>query len=436
MLTKIKHLSVAQEAIDFQDEKFFKELVLVYTPYVTGSVPKNQEAAALAKAVAAVINKFIDGNVTVQLNHYPTCIWTPLLDASNPMTALWSEYIRNEDGLDMIKKAGGSLKAGVDLKKSKLLGAFTKVSAKINIDLDHFKPGIARLTAEELAAITLHEVGHLFTYLEMMDRTMSANLVLTGLDKVLRSGADVARREMTIEAAGKAAGLEKKVIEDLKKSGADSAVTTVILTEYSKSLKSSNGNNFYDYNSWEMAADQFAQRHGAGRHIVTALDKLFTAYGAEALRGNIAYLFGEAVKMVQALFIAGGSVLTAIGTGPIGLFFMFLGFGLVYLMASSDHERDGAPVYDKPLERAQRVRRQFVERTKNPNLPKAVVEQILQDVAVIDQTVANYASRKGWMETIWNVFSSARHDSVKYQQELEKLAMNDLFLRAADLKHL
>ncbi len=432
---KFKHLQISQEAIQFQDGSFFKALTGAYKSF-ENEKPSAKQSASLGKLLASMIEQYVGMNCEVVIKDHETCIYVPEIDKNNVLYGEWFGWADNADGMKMIKKASGRSSGGIDLRKSRLSGDFSKYKPTIYIDLRLF----TKLTSEELAAITLHEIGHFFTYCEMLDRMVSGNFVLLGLDAVLRSGADIKEKEIALEEAGKALGMDKAVVEDLKKSNSDKAVMTVYISEFAGSLKSQNCHNFYDMNAWEMASDQFAARHGGGRHVVTGLDKIYKMYGMSYSGGKFTYYLMEAMKvlrMITLLATAATTLAAGIAGSPFMLIYAVLLMGIGYLDLRSSHESGGTPTYDKPKDRALRVRRQLVEQLKQQTLPAEIIKSISEDIKIIDETIKDYYDQVGWLEQI-DLFlfksSRQRRDSVKLQQNLERLAMNDLFLQAAKLK--
>jgi hypothetical protein len=436
-MASYKHLRVALEAIDFQSGAFFKELTLVLEPaFSKGTIPNKEEQDSLASHLDKVILRHVGVLSSVRFSHTSTCVLVPDINARNVLINDFGFLATAQDGLKMIRAAADkNMSTGiVDLKKSRISGDFSKYEVLVNIDLDHF--GKHKFTAAECAAVLLHEIGHWFTYCEMLDRVTTGNMLLSGLSTVL-AGSDVKEREIAIKKAGDAVDMDDAVIQDLQKSTSDKIVVTVFITHISKKAMSSSDHSFYDSNTWEMLSDQFATRHGAGRQLSTALDKLFSTGGIIQRRGNIMYYLGEVLKIIA-------TIVAIIFTGAVLLGGSFLGIVLgvyssmyCYFVISMDHESDGAPAYDKPKDRFLRVRRQLVEQIKNTKLSKEMITSITGDIKLIDEVISNYNERMGLFEIINNfLFSSSRRrrDSIDFQRNLEKLAMNDLFLSAASLQ--
>ncbi len=435
-MSTFKHLSIAQEAIEFQNGAFFKELTAIYQPYVNTNFLKKDSVEQMNKALAVCIERHTGINAIVKVDNCETCILVPDLDSNSVLLGEYRGWANSGDGLKIIKKSGEAIKGTVDLQKSRVTGTFTKIIPTIHIARTHFEP--QQLTAEEIAAMTLHEIGHFFTYLEFLGRTVAGNFVLMGLDKVLRHGADVKERHIAIEAAGSSMEFKGDVIECMKNASDDKTVITLFISAMTNDMRTENAHSFYDRNAREMLSDQFASRHGAGRYLVTALDKLYNQSGIQTSIDRVTYYSMEIYKVVATLggLLASAAITVTLGAPGIMLGIFLL--GMTYAEIRSSHARDGAPEYDKPLDRALRLRRQLVEHTKKPNLPKEMAQSIADDVRAIDIAIRSYTDHETWFEAVDNfLFKSSRirSESVKFQKELEKLAINDLFLSAAKLKH-
>lgn len=429
--------SIALEAIDIQNGAFFKDLTGIFAQAQVGRLPKKDLQTKMSEEVAAAITKHTGLSTKIQFSHQGTCIWVPQVDRNSALIHQYREFYSSEDGLKMIEAGKGLSSGQINLAKSRVSGDFSKYQATINVDLGHF---ISGFTPEEVAAVVLHEVGHFFTFLETLDQTCSTNLVLAGLDRELRGG-DPKKREYALRKAGDALGLTKEVVQSAVESSNDKVVMTIYVSETMASLRSQGGHQFYDMNSFEMLSDQFAARHGAGRHLVIALDKIYSQYGLQVRMTKVTYLLMQVISVVGllgtiALSVAAFTSVVAVGPHAIavGLLLAYLAWSMVTL----DHMQGGVPTYDKPYDRAMRVRRQLIQGAKNPRLPKEVATALIEDIKIIDETIAMYSREERWIEKAANyMFKSHRdrRDSVNLQKDLEGLALNDLFLKSLELKH-
>ena len=94
----------------------------------------------------------------------------------------------------------------------------------------------------------------------------------------------------------------------------------VVAKEYVESFRSANGCGIYDDTGWEFAADQFAQKHGAGKDLVIAQNLMYRAFGSLELASTPARL------TMQVLDLAGSVLYGAFS------------FGLVPILSFPSHD--------------------------------------------------------------------------------------------------
>ena len=414
----LKYLNVAQEAIAFQGDGFHKELTLLIQPYIENSNTR-VELDKLSSDLTKVIRKRINADVGIVIDR-----WLPmmLLCDSVDINALFSQYSKMDEEAvinpEVIQKM--TVSSGfVDLELSKLNGYFSKRMSAIGFSPDYISSG--KFTAEEISALILHELGHLFGICEMLDRTAGTNQILVTIDRALRNTTDVKKREMILRYGGSALGLNERVIVDLEKTTNDTIATTILISESTKNmfLRSDQRNTYYESITIEYMADEFAARHGAGKALVTSLDK-HNGYSFQKRNPN-AYLYMEIIKAAAVIV---GSL-----TNP---FILALGLAVSFFDRSHSEE----PIYDNPLARLNRIRNQFVEQAKQPGLPSNVTKQLLVDVKVVDSLLTEYRDQKDWLTYLVDCFKSSRTSNRIDQQRLEKLALNDLFLKALEFKQI
>lgn len=406
---------IAAESIDFQSPVFFKELTVAFETLKGG---KREEAlnGEAAGSIAAIIKHHTNLNVTLNLGEYvEPSVEIPAVNKNNPMiNSFVREYLSSSDGLKMISEAGGAARGKVNLKTGKVSGIFAEVASTIHMPVDMVVG--KKYSAEEQAAIVLHEVGHLLTYYEYIARSVTTNQVLAGLSKALDGSSGVEEREAVLIGAKKALSLNELDTKALAKSSSKKIAEVVVITNVVRQTESELGSNVYDFSTWEMLADQYVTRFGGGRHLVTALDKIYRFSGHISFRSLPLYLAMEAAKLLMILTpIPGLSV----------LFFLLDGAG------------DGT--YDRPGARYQRVRNQIVENLKQPKLSKDDRARLQADLATIDELSSKVNDRRQLVGIIWDtIVPGARraYNQERLQRQLEDLAANDLFVKAAELKQL
>lgn len=423
----------ALESIDFQSGKFYAALTAVYDDLKT--LPEKElRDPETGSRLAVCVRDHTGRNASEGLNtlfvlgDVSPSIEIPDVSRNNPLINDWMKpFFGNKEGLKMIQQAtDGRALGGVNLKNAVVWGVFTEISATIYMPTSMIKS--SKWTAAELAAITLHEVGHLFCYFEFLSRAVRTNQVLAGITRALDGSLSVKDRELVFLSAKTALGLKDFDPNELTKITDKRVIDTVIITRVIEETKSELGANVYDDNNFEYLADEFAARQGAGRELITALDKLYKQYGMNPHRGFGMYLFLEACKL---LVLAGFSIsLSALG-GPVGV-----GFALVVIV-SALFDGGGPSEYDRPGVRLRRLRGQIVERIKDEDLTSLQREQFGQDLKTVDLLLKDVVDRHSLFAAIGRFVVPSvrrRYNAEALQQELEGLAANELFGHANALK--
>jgi hypothetical protein len=283
-------------------------------------------------------------------------------------------------------------------------------------------PNQYRFTSEEMAAVVLHEIGHFFTYCEMFSRTVTTNQVLAATVKELDGTYDVYKREVIIGRAVDDLKLKDVDVVALAKIDKRSILETAIVTEVTEKSRSELGVSIYDSTASEQMADQFATRHGAGMHLVTALDKLHRYMGdSHAYQSTPLFMFTQIIS-IALMFIPPVCFFTI----PLNLIGILVGgFG-----------DDGDNTYDTPEVRFRRIKQDAVNRLKNRSISEVEKKRTLADIEAMEKVMSQIEDKREWREyiatTIIPVYRKYRKTKL-LQQQLEQLASNPLFVRSAEL---
>lgn len=404
---------VAMESVDFQSPVFFKELALSFSELK--KLKKDEIGDSdIATNLSKIVAHHTGLNVVFDIGENDPSVEIPMVDKNNPLiNSFIRNYISSSDGIKMIANAGGVARGTVSLRTGKVSGIFTEIKSKIWLPVRMLITD--KFTPEEIAAITLHEVGHLFTYYEFITRTVTTNQVLAGLAKALDGTESIDQREAVLINVKRAMNLKDMDTRELAKSNNKKVAEIVVVSNIVKQTESEIGSNVYDFSTWEMLADQFAARFGAGRDLVTGLDKLYRGSWNISFRSLPAYLALEALKLVSLFIIP----------------------GMALIIMSIDGAGDGT--YDRPGARMKRIRNQIVENLKDTKLSKDDQERLKADLAAIDDVLKCIEDRRQFVGVLWDVLiPSARKalNQERLQKDLEAIAANDLFVKAADLKAL
>lgn len=439
-------LSVATEAIDFQDGSFFQELLshLSAFPRSERTDQKHEGWTKLESAIEKSILKRTGLQINVALSQdFSAWIITPILDWSHIFQIpVVSAAGNTEELYKFFTKAEKEMSVCVDLKKSFVSGTLAKEAKghmEIGRHLLYRATFGAELTDEEVVALMLHEIGHFFTSFEMLDRTVATNQVLAELARNLVNEKEPSKRETVIKTAAKQLNVDRNVTETLLASD-DKTVTTVLFTTGMKNIRTQSGHSFYDMNTWEMMADQFAARHGANKHLFTALHKMIAWYPDMTMASRASFVYVQVATIVGGLVLAtaGGIMIAASGIGW-GLLAILLGLNITL----QRHESINEPIYDNDFSRLKRMRNQHVQQIKlalgrnKSKFNSVFVKQLTEEVELMDKVLEQGRDQPSLMSKLAAFFSASesnRQANTAFQKELEGLAHNDLYAKALQLK--
>jgi hypothetical protein len=424
--------SQALEMIAFQDDTLHRALTALYEDMKklnTNAMANSKEA----KDIEKLLFEHTGIKVKFTMEDGGAYCLPPTVDKNNPLIHnVYREWYTNAPSLKMIEKAGGVIRGTVNLATSKVTGVFSEMECLVNMS-DWWVSGKfagGGFTAAELSAITLHELGHLFTGFEYLWHSVTTNQVLAGVAKGLDQSAGMGERELIMLSAAKALGLDEAAMKELAQTGTNQAATILIIQEITRQARSEIGSDLYDFNNWEQLADQFAARHGAQRDLITSLDKIHQLVGDLSSRSTGMYVMLEAAKVLMLLGTLWMAVTPLVGAVGVPIFFLF-----AWICADGP----GDPIYDRPGVRLKRIRDQLVEQLKDRDLSKELVVRIKEDIVAVDKLLASVKDRFQLFDILANFLSGEKRNRLKQeklQQELETLSANDLFVKSAELKAL
>jgi hypothetical protein len=314
------------------------------------------------------------------------------------------------------------LTGSIDLGRSKVSGVFSKLPTDALLGSGLWLS--AGLTAEEIAAVTIHEIGHVFTYFEALTTSVTTNVTLACAKRDINLMTDqVHRLELVYEVAN-----YLKVKLDKPDSLADPALSDVtfqsvfLAAQGGDSVPSSAGSGTYDLRNSEVVADQFATRHGASRALAGGLFKIMR--GSEADRSMAVHIISETIRLGVRIGIA--SINPAF-TAIMGL------SALAYLTFADPELKQ----YDDPRERLERIRSDLVQVLKTRRFDAKVRTTLLADIEVVESFAQQLHNHRTFFNWLWIWVGSNRRRQfrqMRFEQELEKMVNNDIFVKAAKLQ--
>lgn len=426
-MTVKKQLQLSMEAIRYQGKSLlFNELTLTFQNFLEGNV---FDQAALEKLnLSKVVYRHTKLKVDFVLdrsggveNAYSLF---PMLNVNSPLV----DFLRHEGlvggsskqpaTLAQVRQFTRQLTGAIDLEAGRVSGIFSKLPAAVGVHQQFFTSG--RYLAEEIAAVTLHEIGHIFTYYERLAFFATTNMVLaSALQDLSQTQDPKIRLKLVFEAAE---GLDVK-LEDPEAMAQSDVSAELFQSVFLKArmdpkLHTTHGSSSYDLRSFEFLSDQFATRHGAGRHLAIALTKRDRFIDHPSTQLWSRYVLVEALK--AATFAVTAIKLPLLTPAVMGV-----------LLACDGRDQN---VYDEPGERLARIKRDLVQCLKDTRLKPEVRQQLLLDVEMVDAIREDVTDRRTLFGYLWTAMFSRRRDQFnqkRFQQELEGLINNGLFVTAA-----
>ena len=435
-------LSVSQgfyspEAISFQSTAFRDSLISLFEKYRTDQTPVM--VTELETAISDSIKDYTNINVDTRIGNYQMSIEVPQIDKNSPMLEGYgfSDIVSSKRTLSDIRKSkNGSVTGMIDPQTSRVGGYLADLPA-VRMFLNQFMiygmKGTGndifdanKYTSGELAATIIHEVGHVWTFMEFLVRYRTDNQILAATARELDGTTDSGKRELIIKDAGDALGVKSIDAQDLSHKN-NTTVYTVLVTNVARFNRSQSGSRGYDINSFEAMADQFAGRHGCGRDLVTGLDKM--SKGSIHRRGWTSYMFFEFSKIAMGL---AGVAAIATGVTPIA---MGVAFVLTTLILADSHNE----WYDKTGYRFRRIRNDLIEMLKDPGVSKEESARIRYDIDEIDEINKKYKDHTQLIGLVYDYLipsGISKRKDIEFQQVLESMSANQMFYYANRLKNI
>ncbi len=428
---------ISLEAIAFQHGRtMLKELCDATIDFRARTTSGKQ----FSTAVEAIIKKHTNISVAFTLEDseiHNAYVFLPGLDINHPFYNEYDKATRQSasdwlarDAIALFKKKMATV-GWVDLNKGTVHGAFELITVKIF--MTNFFVDDRNYTEEEVSSIILHELGHAFTTFEYLGESLVDNLSLATLIKQMAGQRDIPRKIQLLEKARTELGL-KDLEVDKAAQATDEELCSIVVAAKAKDIRNSAKAKLYTETGAEFVADQFTTRHGGGRAIVTALDKVSREYGdvdhytkKERTGLDIQHIL---IGLLSAVFVGVGFMVPMIPFIVIG--FLIMTGIIITIFTNPGHGR-----YDRTTERYKRIRNDYVNALKDPKLSRDHRIAVLADIAKIDEVTKNMSPFYSVWERLglW-LFSSHQKelDMRGLEKQLESLGTNDLFIKAAEFK--
>ena len=451
-------IKTAMETIDFQKNDPFPESLAILYEELMDEIKRNiitnsndAKRSPYKKRAQDMIFKRFGLKTDIDFGAHTAGAVIPFFmnynHSFNEFISFWRDYgylADQEKAMDKLKSKEGT----VNLSNATLGGFFSEYEHKMWLGAKYWLD--YGLTPMEAAAITIHEIGHAFTYYEFSDRMASTNRVLMEIAKEVSKTNDPKKKSYLLKELDFGKKISDSDYDTIVNGNNKIIVGARLFKLMHLSVTDQMGMLHYNRTTSEQMADNFAAKFGCGRHLVTGLDKIYTKIAAEEKFASTR-IFSMIIELVTVmaigvltfftitsptyvLLVLGGS-----GTmlwGAVVLCFFYLMF---YLYMQSSRESNQHMTYDHLKDRYTRLRQQVIQELKDTTLDTEFVKGRLQDIEIMDKAIAETEVHRGLLNLIFRIFSTDDRNAkamVDLNRDLEALANNDLYLASAKLNTL
>lgn len=430
-MSKYKQLfaQYSQEAVDYQYETaFFYRLTKAIEKVRELNSRELTSFAEPVKEIGRVITDFLGIPVECRISpskDFNAWVQLPDFNKNHPFFAMWQNWATSKDGLKALGSKDYDI-ANVDRKTGKISGVYSKCHCPIT-----FTKGIltsSKFTDEEIAAVALHEIGHIFSMFETMYKTAGANLAIASAMEDCIGVKDNNVRMKVVKGLKEKGVIEVSIDENTVAQLDDEKLPVVVITSAYKQIRQEKDAVCYNRTAWEQSADQFAVRMGAGVHLATALNKIVPANEAKRQ-----FAVNSLARFAFQLLMFFGKMI-ALKASSFGLLLLIILYELLLVDLPVVFEV-AYNTYDKAKDRISRIRREQIGKLKvldkDDELVKETIEQIDEMKKIEDEQLNLYPSLQGHVFAfIYNAFTR-QLTKKEQQQTIEKLMNNELFVQAA-----
>ena len=355
-------------------------------------------------------------NAEAQFEAMPTILSYPVLDISKDRETYRKLYDR------MLKEPTYGT---IDLQKGRVSGWYSHRPSVITMT-SNFIYG-RKITPIMVAAVLLHEVGHLFTYFATLHQTLNcAHLSAESTHEVM--GANLSEINHLLTRKGVPDNTAATKEEALVK------INKVIIDREFNQFSKASALGGYDSVSWEQLADDYASRHGAAIGLAEFLmlypneeySQLSPDRGKapQATAGCKSAMAMALMSIVPTVVPGSDTIVTYIATN--------LGAN-----TNSPRQTYGDPEYDHLKDRVRHLKNSIVVFLKNPLLDPKDRDQFLDQYDTINRRLDELKDPNSESSIYWLYLKrDPRLRATLSQRQLAQLFHNELYVSASRIKAL
>lgn len=444
------------ETIAFQRDKVFTDKLdkltqaLIDEAELSDHLDRVKLAATFANPFQQLIKERTGLNINLVFVDNPNSIAYVMPMYFTNQHTLMHPYFKGKtlpsDIMRTIKKSIGG-EGTIDLKNARVGGIFSEYKHALYINpmamVKRFN-----MTAREMCAIILHEVGHCFTMYEYADRVDSQNQVIaTTLEEFGKPNFKPETFKVTLKELAVAGVITKEEADEAASDNDRTIIGPKLFAAMMRSTGSQLPKMQYDKTASEQLADAFAARFGYYRELVTGLDKfsVITMDPAKSKAGYWAVVYYDLyVMFIRFYFLTmfvmyiGGFILGVAGIS-LGILNMLLFSSIVSVLiliwlvfaTEGDDKRD--MTYDDLWNRYARIKHQLIQELKVTG-DKEALKGMLEALDNIDRLQSETRKTERVFTYIVNLLKPAARDAkanIELQKLVEDLSSNDLYVQSA-----
>ena len=327
----------------------------------------------------------------------------------------------------------------IDLVHGKVSGVLSKYNHIVN--MEYYSLFVeAKATIRETTACFLHEIGHLFTFIDMGYRTNTTNQIMNSICTSLKTKEPAAKRKYLLIDLAKNGMMDTKLVEKLAREERPMILAAELFREIYKGYVNTSLSLYYTDTTSESLADDFATKFGYGKEIITFLDKL--EHDADETRkflGMAGLTIVFPILIAVTCFMSPMTVInTILGSIAVGSIWITRIYRWLFMHLTGRVDM----TYDTLFQRVVRIKRTLIDILKDRGIPAHTRESTVSIIESLEAVIKkrDVMEQEDLDTDISNVLSvfipgkTEEDNFTKIERLMERLANNNLFLASAKLE--
>jgi len=343
--------------------------------------------------------------------------YPPFLDRNHPLLHHWGRNISTNSEAEEALGTNPVIVGKVDFEKGRVSGVYSEIEYRIFLPGDFLSQG-SPLTAAQVTAIVLHELGHGFHAFALMGYTLTTSFVIQQAVAGLLNEKSTDRKYEIMMGMEKQPGFRISDKDALMTCKTKEEIIAVVITDSVLENKSEFGAPVTDSRSLEIMADKYVSVHGRGRDLATAIDTLVN-------RGFNYDNVYKPIHWVINLYIAQRGILLT----TLVILFVDVAFVMYFLLIALVLRGRWTSVGDSTKERYGNIKNDIVFSLRNEK-DKDRRAMLLADLDAVDELEKKTNDNRFWIGVMMdNIFPAlrGRTKSKDVQRSVERLMQNSLF---------